>query len=581
MAEEQQQSFADTSKKQSSFNLFEGWKTGKKGISFFDKIQDDDDEDEEEEDVFEAVQPDEKDSKDNKDDDGHDKKKDDGGGWSKWVDTFKALTAPGGDDVEGSNKALEALVKKSRDFHAERPSSGTGGGNGVAPTDGLQKLQAEFKMVFDQMQASFGDKDLDIKLFNPISFNYFLEHDESTKTPSWKRRKHYFHEQVEDMDKVYALHDALYLTEVSYLDTVEDITEALESYQGASYLLVYCQTEAEPREPAHFVAIKKQKKSKKKGFTLPWQKKEEDVLEVLFVVRGTKEISDMLSDCLLESREYEGGYAHDGVCQSGLFLVEKQTEFLEHLLAESGRDSIRLSLLGHSLGAGAAAIACIEFNKNDKIDATCIGFGCPALLTKEVSQQWESKITTVICDADCVPRMSKATVSNLMLDIMSHDWTARALEDVQQLINVLKINIPFELPEDKVNDATQWVTDYLSKEIAPGISKINSDRSEIQLFPPGKCIHMYRNGQGVSMHYVPCDMFDQFDVCYTMVDDHLIPTGYNRLMHDFARDRIPDSTFFFRNDINVLRAESHRKKPKTKDEDDKHPQDDEQETKES
>ena len=540
------EAYAESSKKQSSFNLFEGWKKGKKEPSFREKIETIVDNDDCDDDVgLEAVPADNT----NKDD-----KK--GGGWLSWVDTFKKLSAPGDDNNQA---ALEVLVEKARGFHTAPPQSAT---TTNAPTDELQKLQGEFKMVFDQMHASFvaDNVDLDIKLFNPISFNYFLEHDESIKTASWKRRKHRFLEQLDDLQRIYALHDALYLAEASYLDSVDDVTAAVQDDfvgGGASYLLVYCQTEAEPRQPAHFIAIQKQKKPKSQGL-FPWQKGE-NVLEVLLVVRGTKEVSDMLSDCLLESRAYGSGYAHDGVCQSGLFLVEKQTEFLEHLLTESGRDSIRLSLVGHSLGAGAAAIACIEFNKHDKIDATCIGFGCPALLTKDLSLQWESKITTVVCDADCVPRMSKNTVSNLMLDIMSHDWTARALEDVQQLMSVLKINIPFELPEDKIQNALQWVTDYLSKEIKPGIAKISHDRADVQLFPPGKCIHMFRNGQGVSMHYVPCDFFDQFDVCYTMVDDHLIPSGYNRLLHELARERNKDSTFCFRNDVNVLRVECHRK----------------------
>ena len=536
--------------KKSSFNLFEGWKLGKKEPSLREKIfdsnndEEDDDENASSGNVFEALQPNTENNK-------KEANKKEGGGWSSWVDTFKRLTSADQDD----GTKLEALVEKARTFHknADSKQAKTAG-----QQDGMKKLQEEFRLVMDQMKASFGD-DIDVKLFNPISLQYFLEKDERVKTPSWKRRKHRFLEELE-LEKVYSLHDALYLAETSYLDSLDDITQAVEDYKGSSYILVYCETTAGPREPAHFIAIKKGKP--KQNGIFPWQK--ENVLDVLMVVRGTKEISDMLSDCLLESREYCGGLAHDGVCQSGLFLVEKHAEFLEHLLAESGRESIRLSLIGHSLGAGAASIACIEFNKHEKIDATCIGFGCPALLTKDLSKEWESKITTVVCDADCVPRMSKNTVSNLLLDVMSNDWTDAALDDVKQLIDVLKLNIPFELPQDKVDDALGWITDYLSNEIKPGIAKISKDRSQAQLLPPGKCIHLFRDGQGVSMYYVPCEFFSEFDVCYTMVDDHLIPTGYNRLLHDVARQRNNDSTFFFRNDVNALRVEKHRKTNKEK-----------------
>ena len=522
----------DPADKKPSFNFF-----GSNNERELDKeILEEDRPDDEENDVFEAVQP---------------SSKKEQGGWAVWADAVRKLTAS---NDEGN--ALEALVEKARSFQSTAASEETEG-ESKSPQDDWKVIELEFKMVFKQMEASFSD-DIDLKLLNPLSFNYFSEKDESIKTSSWKRRQHRYMDEFE-FEKIFALHDALYLAEASYLDSVEDITDALRDYKGGSYLLVYCQVEAEPREPAHFIAIKKGKRKQTGPF--PWQK--ENVLELLMVVRGTKEISDMLSDCLLESREYRGGFAHDGVCQSGLYLVEKHTEFFEHLLKESGRESIRLSLVGHSLGAGAASIACIEFNQNDKIEATCVGFGCPALLTKELSKEWESRITTIVCDADCVARMSKGTVSNLMLDIMSNDWTDAALRDVRQLSQVVRDNIPFELPQDKVDEALGWVSENLAKNVKPDIEKVSRERSDVQLFPPGKCIHMWRNGAGVSMHYVPCDFFNQMDVCPSMVSDHLIPSGYNRILHDIAREKNKDSTFFFRNDVNALRIESHRRLKKS------------------
>lgn len=206
---------------------------------------------------------------------------------------------------------------------------------------------------------------------------------------------------------------------------------------------------------------------------------------------------------------------------------------------------------------GAASIACIEFNKHDKIDATCIGFGCPALLSLELSNAWKDKITTVICDADCVPRMSKATISNLILDVMSNDWTDQAVVDVRELFNVIQENTPIKIPQDKIQETLDWVTTYLQTQLKPEMDKISKDRSTVQLFPPGKCIHMFRDGQGVSLRYTPCDFFRDFDVCFTMVDDHLVSTGYNRLFHEFVRDKNKNSRFFFRNNVNVLRFEKH------------------------
>jgi Lipase (class 3) len=530
------EAFDDKSKKESSFNLFEGWKRGEKGNNSFFRDNLKEPVKENEENGIEQVLSEDEEKK-NAD---HNK-----GGWSGWVDTLQKLT---GSNVD-NGKSVQALVEKARSFHPSREGSN-------ATSDGdvnLDKLQDEIKLAVYQISASFGDGMIDMKLLNPISFNYYLEKDESIKTPRWKRRRHRFLDEV-DAKTMYGLHDALYLAEASYLDSVEEIGKAVAAFQGDPYEMIYCSCEAQPRQPAHYIAIKKS--APKRTGPFPWQN--ENVLELVLVVRGTKEIYDMLADCMLESREYDGGLAHDGVCQSGLFLVEKHTEFLEHLLDESGRGCIRLSLIGHSLGAGAASIACIEFNKHPKIEAKCIGFGCPALLSKKLSEAQTSTITTVVSDADCVPRMSKATVSNLILDVMANDWTEQAMGDVRELLNVLKINIPFQIPNNKLKDAIGWVQDYLNNDTKPCIAKVTKERSVVELFPPGKIIHMFRDGVGVSVHYVNCDFFDQFDVCRTMVGDHLVPTGYNRLLHDFIRQQTKDSRFFFRNDVNALRAERHR-----------------------
>ena len=85
--------------------------------------------------------------------------------------------------------------------------------------------------------------------------------------------------------------------------------------------------------------------------------------------------------------------------------------------------------------AGAAAIACIEFNEEhgDKIDADCIGFGCPALLSLELSEKWKPKITTVVNDADMVVRMSGATVANLLMDVLEFNYKDILMADIKQV----------------------------------------------------------------------------------------------------------------------------------------------------
>jgi hypothetical protein len=48
-----------------------------------------------------------------------------------------------------------------------------------------------------------------------------------------------------------------------------------------------------------------------------------------------------------------------------------------------------------------------------------IGFGCPALVLKDMSKKTIDYMTTVVADNDCIPRMSTATMVNTILDIGS------------------------------------------------------------------------------------------------------------------------------------------------------------------
>ena len=51
---------------------------------------------------------------------------------------------------------------------------------------------------------------------------------------------------------------------------------------------------------------------------------------------------------------------------------------------------------------------------------------------------------------------------------------------------------------------------------------------------------------------VPCTLFQEFDISRTMVDDHLVPTGYNPILLETMRTHLKDSRFEFKNDVASL-----------------------------
>ena len=304
-------------------------------------------------------------------------------------------------------------------------------------------FQQNAKSIQKTLESSFGpyiSDDINLSdLFQSIpsiaAAHYYLEHQDSIKTPSWKRRKHRFQPSVEVM-KVNELNEALMLSELSYADSVEEVREGLERLYDddngsdeksggkskkkekskasrgnkAQWELLFCDTQSRPNEPSHFLAIQKN------------ASQYDDTLHVLMVVRGTKSMGDLITDAMMEATDYEydgvQGKAHVGICRSGEYLTKRHKKLLATLLQLSDKRKLDITLIGHSLGAGAATIAAMNMmNSNQfardigngvdydvKVSANVIGFGCPALLSRDLSLMTRNFVTTVIADADVIPR---------------------------------------------------------------------------------------------------------------------------------------------------------------------------------
>lgn len=248
--------------------------------------------------------------------------------------------------------------------------------------------------------------DIDLSKLTPTTFIYYLEREDERKNPSWKARIHRFCSTI-DINKVEELNTDLELALLAYADTVTDIEKGLNG-AAAPADLVYANVDSAPGEPAHYVAIPRDQE--KSGFITP-------PLEVIMGVRGTKSIADAITDILCDSERYRGGKAHRYILKGGKFLFEKHRETLEEICKKAGRSKIKLKIVGHSLGAGAASIAGIEFNELNNFEVEVVGFGCPACLSKDLAEN-STFITTVVNDSDAIPRCSAASITNLLLNLV-------------------------------------------------------------------------------------------------------------------------------------------------------------------
>mmetsp|Transcript_1554 Transcript_1554/g.3432 ORF Transcript_1554/g.3432 Transcript_1554/m.3432 type:complete len:568 (-) Transcript_1554:1208-2911(-) len=448
---------------------------------------------------------------------------------------------------------------------------------GISPDEFMKVIRT----VFRQLSGAFGD--LPIHKLNPLTLPYYIQAEECRKNFVWKRRQHRGMSSV-SFETVHGLNDALFVAQVSFVNTVQDVKIGLSNYSGPSYELVYCCTISKPSMSAHYLAIRRddtcddldddddidkssfftvdddddedaidKKKSMEHGNSI--NRNNQKYLEMILAVRGTKTIDDYLSDALLEMKDYRGGKTHNGVCVSGLNVYNKLKDLILRLLRLSGREKIRLTLLGHSLGAGAAAIACIEFNENhpDLIEAHSIGFGCPALLSEDLSKKWDKHITTLVNESDMIPRMSGATVANLIINFLEFDYTPWMMDDLHQLSNRLLRMMPQILPAMRRTDFERWFCEQMSKN-SKWFKARSLARQEVLLFPPGRCLHMYNLPTSVQCVEVPCTFFNEFDATSTMVDNHkpMSSTGYYVTLLQYLRTRSGDPKRLFENNLICL-----------------------------
>lgn len=358
-----------------------------------------------------------------------------------------------------NQKMVEELIAKTR------TSSEQGD---VSDTISLEELLTILKTAADEFGIMI-EKNLTGKALPtiwPTNLYYFLEFQDQIKNFSWRRRKHRFCRGI-NMDYVHELNSYMRIAEIGYLDDMDAIKEELSTTFG--YEVIHCQMDSLPGQPSHFLAIKKDQS--------PWSPS----LDMLLCVRGTKTITDVITDLLADAVDYRGGKAHSGICKSGRYLAEKHRATFQEFLKASGKKKIHLTLVGHSLGAGAASIAGMELHDQKEFDVQVFGFGCPALLSKDLSESSQDYITTVVADNDCIPRMSLATMMNTILDIGEYDWVPNAQQDLEDVVDQVQSALPTYITDSVKENLLQMIHSNVLSVI--DIPPPTQERMDTILFP--------------------------------------------------------------------------------------------------
>ncbi|XP_076753679.1 inactivation no afterpotential E isoform X3 [Xylocopa sonorina] len=272
--------------------------------------------------------------------------------------------------------------------------------------------------------------------------------------------------------------------------------------------------------------------------------------KVVVSIRGTLSMKDVLTDLNAEgevlplSPPKDDWLGHKGMVQAAEYIRKKllEEEIISRALAKDtsrGTNQFGLVLVGHSLGAGTAAILAILL-KQDYPDLVCFSFAPPGGLLSMPAQQYSQEfITSVVVGKDVVPRIGLRQMESLRADLINA--IKRSVDPKWKTIacSVMCCGCG-STPTSAANlEAGGCISEYQrDKDLARSQTVVPSDSCialtlHRPLYPPGRIIHVVRHhpNKGEQMLHKhepvyqalwagPCD-FDEVLISPVMIQDHM------------------------------------------------------------
>ncbi|XP_031627967.1 sn1-specific diacylglycerol lipase alpha isoform X2 [Contarinia nasturtii] len=275
--------------------------------------------------------------------------------------------------------------------------------------------------------------------------------------------------------------------------------------------------------------------------------------KIVVSIRGTLSMKDVLTDLNaegdvlpLEPRRDEW-VGHKGMVQAAVYIRNKLED--ENLIQraqqhnlERKTDKFGLVLVGHSLGAGTAAILSILL-KPQYPSILCFSYSPPGgLLSMPAVEYSKSFITSVVVGKDVVPRIGLYQMEALRADLINA--IKRSVDPKWKTITCSMIcccNIlPTSVLEMSSHDA--HVNNYEQERYTARKASTHPNDSSIALtlhnplYPPGRIIHIVRHHpspeeQVLKTHepvyqaiWVDNNDFDEVLISPAMIQDHMPDT---------------------------------------------------------
>lgn len=203
--------------------------------------------------------------------------------------------------------------------------------------------------------------------------------------------------------------------------------------------------------------------------------REDAVRRITLIVRGTHSFRDLFTSLTGASKPHHVadsngvvlGYAHLGMLASARWLRDEVTGPMEAALADN--PGYRPLLIGHSLGAGAAAMLCMMLRERPGAlsQTTCIAIACPACMTAELARSCAGYVTTIVNGADVIPTVSPGSADALRASMNASTWAADLRKDVRRFGVVRGIEASVRATASAAIRARAWTGERLAGCVPP------------------------------------------------------------------------------------------------------------------
>ena len=259
---------------------------------------------------------------------------------------------------------------------------------------------------------------------------------------------------------------------------------------------------------------------------------------IVVTIRGSLSLEDCVIDAMPDPISLEKVYnnsEHKQYCHSGIYSRTmwiydniQEHNLLHHVMQEY--DTYILRIVGHSLGAGCAALLSLMY-KNTYPNLRCLCYSPPGgLFSYELAIQCSSYTTSFVLDTDLVPRLSVENMEMLRNDVLSiiSRISVPKIQILQHLVSgvssilfsnftqdindieereesLYNTNAKLLYPKDDIPDST-FTRQYNQFQLIQsdrkrqrllefGTKNMKEYIHKISLHPPGKIIHFVKTGE--------------------------------------------------------------------------------------